>query len=262
MNGYRKFDLSRGMDYALDVAFRDVTAGRDVVKRFEVCKPLGKVELVPVPYVTENSRVTIILPVQEHEKEAALDFLGRHARSVAEAKDKSFLMLVLLYQVDSPSKGTADVYYRLKGSALKMLNRRTGDEAARVAWVSVRLPKGGGKPVTLGDYPGLNFALVDLALRKIGLESLNLLLDVHAEVSVEFLNRVRMNTIQNVQIFSPIPFRQYNPKVTQIAKPEVNKNAGHFDREEFRFLSFHSKDYVNGNLNTLSANSMSVAWNI
>lgn len=55
-----------------------------------------------------------------------------------------------------------------------------------------------------------------------------------------------MNTILNLQVFSPIPFRQYNPKVTQISKLEIHKNLGHFDREQFRYISFYTKDYVIG----------------
>lgn len=246
VNGYRKFDLSRGMDYELDLAFTDQTTGKETIKRFEVCKPLGKVEFVPMPYVTENSRVNIILPIQEFEKDLAFDFLNRYVKSVIETKDKSFLMLVLLYQYDSPSKGNSDVFYNLKNTFLKNLNRRSNEEA-KVAWVSIRLPKI-EKNITLIEYPVLNFAIVDLTLRKIGLESLNLILDVYCDVSVEFLNRVRMNTIVNMQVFSPMPFRQYNPKITQINKLEVNKNTGHFDREEYKYLSFYSKDYVNGKL--------------
>lgn len=245
VNGYRKFDLSRGMDYELDLAFVDLSTGKETIKHFEVCKPLGKVEFIPTPYVTENSRVNIILPVQEFEKAAAFDFFNSYVKSVIETKDKSFLLLVLLYQYDSPSKGATDVFYHVKNAALKMLNKKSNEEA-KVAWVSIRLPKT-NKTITLAENPALNFAIVDLALRKIGLDSLNLILNVHTDISVEFLNRVRMNTIVNVQIFSPIPFRQYNPKITQINKLDVNKNIGHFDREEYRYVSFYSKDYVAGN---------------
>ncbi|KAJ8928906.1 hypothetical protein NQ314_018477, partial [Rhamnusium bicolor] len=55
---------------------------------------------------------------------------------------------------------------------------------------------------------------------------------------------VRMNTILNFQIFSPIPFRQYNPRISQYKDLELNKNAGHFDREEYQFISFYGRDYV------------------
>lgn len=33
VNGYRTFDLSRGMDYILDVGFRDLNSGQEVIKR-------------------------------------------------------------------------------------------------------------------------------------------------------------------------------------------------------------------------------------
>lgn len=33
VNGYRIFDLSRGMDYTLDIGFRDLHSGKEVIKR-------------------------------------------------------------------------------------------------------------------------------------------------------------------------------------------------------------------------------------
>lgn len=53
-----------------------------------------------------------------------------------------------------------------------------------------------------------------------------------------------MNTIKNFQIFSPIPFRQYDSKVTQINTFDLNKNTGHFDDEEYKYISFYGRDYV------------------
>lgn len=55
-----------------------------------------------------------------------------------------------------------------------------------------------------------------------------------------------MNTIEGFQVFSPIPYRQYNPMISQVKSFEINKNVGHFDREEYRYISFYSRDYVNG----------------
>lgn len=33
VNGYRTFDLSKGMDYVLDLGFRDLTTGKEVIRR-------------------------------------------------------------------------------------------------------------------------------------------------------------------------------------------------------------------------------------
>ncbi|RZC42210.1 chondroitin sulfate synthase 2 [Asbolus verrucosus] len=243
INGYRTFDLSRGMDYVLDLGFRDLTTGKEVVKRFEVCKPLGKVEFVPVPYVTENSRVTIILPVQETEVEPALEFLQGYSSAIMDRKEKTFLMLALLYQSESSNKGTDDVFYEMKNFATRTTNKYKNEDM-KIAWVSIRWPAW-PTALKMESFKSLDFAVVDLALKKIGLESLVLVLDAHTNISSDFLNRVRMNTIPNVQIFSPIPFRQYNPKISQASNFEVNKNGGHFDKEEYKYVSFYGKDYVN-----------------
>ncbi|KAG5891796.1 hypothetical protein JTB14_006188 [Gonioctena quinquepunctata] len=242
VNGYRTFDLSRGMDYTLDLAFRNLNNGKEIVKRFEVCKPLGNIEFIPVPYVTENTRVNIIFPIQETELSLALQFLTSYAKLVMDAKEKTFLLLILLYQYNSSSKGSDDIFKDIKDFATKATSKYKDDDA-KIAWLSIRLPDV-PKPLYVEENRALSFAVVDLALKKIGLDSLTLILNVYCNITVDFLNRVRMNTISNFQIFSPIPFQQYDPKISQNSNLEVNKNSGHFDREEYNFLSFYGRDYV------------------
>lgn len=61
-----------------------------------MCKPLGKVELIPVPYVTENTRVNIVLAVNENNREEVLRFIENYVIVCMEKKDKTHLMLVSL----------------------------------------------------------------------------------------------------------------------------------------------------------------------
>ena len=157
------------MDYTLDLGFRDLSTGKEVVKRFEVCKPLGKVEFVQVPYVTENSRVTIILPVQESEIELALEFLRGYSSAIMDRKEKSFLMLALLYQAESSNKGTGDVFYAVKNFATRTTNKYKNEDI-KIAWVSIRLPTW-PTMVKMEEYRVLDFGVADLALKKIGLVS-------------------------------------------------------------------------------------------
>ncbi|CAH1960937.1 unnamed protein product [Acanthoscelides obtectus] len=190
VNGYRTFDLSRGMDYVIDMSLKDTSTGEKVIKRFQVCKPLGSVEFVPVPYVTESSRVNIILPIQETEIALAMEFLRNYNSLIMDRKEKTFLMPVLLYQYNSGSKGTNDVFGEVKNFVTKTASRYKNDDA-KIQWVSVRLPES-SKPVYVEDVQVLNFAVVDLALKKIGLESLCLILDVYCNITVDFLNRVSL----------------------------------------------------------------------
>ena len=97
INGYKRFDASRGMDYILDLEFTDISTGKILKKRIEVCKPLGKVEILPVPYVTENTRINIILTVNSLNKQDALNFLEQYAIDCMEKKYKTFLMMVNIF---------------------------------------------------------------------------------------------------------------------------------------------------------------------
>lgn len=55
---------------------------------------MGRVEVVPMPYVTENVRVNLVLPVEAEYKLEALKFMESYARICMEKQDKTFLMLV------------------------------------------------------------------------------------------------------------------------------------------------------------------------
>ena len=85
------------MDYILDLEFTDISNGKILKKRIEVCKPLGKVEILPVPYVTENTRINIILTVNSLNKQDALNFLEQYAIDCMEKKYKTFLMMVNIF---------------------------------------------------------------------------------------------------------------------------------------------------------------------
>ena len=93
INGYWKFDSSRGIDYLLDISFTSNTEN-NINKRIQVSKPLGKVEILPVPYVTENSRINMIIIVDSTKKDETLDFLTNYSDVCMNKKDKIHLTLV------------------------------------------------------------------------------------------------------------------------------------------------------------------------
>lgn len=94
LNGYQKYDASRGMDYILDFSFADETTKKEHLKRVELCKPLGKVEILPVPYVTETSRVYLVMIVNLFNKDSIIEFLNQYAETCMKRRNKTFLMLV------------------------------------------------------------------------------------------------------------------------------------------------------------------------
>lgn len=52
--------------------------------------------MVPVPYVTENVRVHVIMPVKSADIPRIMTFLKQYSINAMEKKDLQFLMLVLM----------------------------------------------------------------------------------------------------------------------------------------------------------------------
>ncbi|KAL1123361.1 hypothetical protein AAG570_002446 [Ranatra chinensis] len=249
VNGYRRFDPSRGLDYIFELSFRE-RSGKEVIKRVETAKPLGRVELLQVPYVTENLRVSLIMPVHSENKEITVNFMKSYSQICMATSELTFLLLVLLYEPNAPGKGhSADVFKGLKDLALELSSKHR-KESSKVAWISIRVPD------MKDDFPPLYddllyFAIMDLSLKKLLPDSLVLFIEPNTEIRLEYLNRVRMNTIKGTQAFSPIPFTEFDPVVVNAVtdiprKPglEIHKNTGHFDIFNTRHISFYKSDYI------------------
>lgn len=195
---YRRFDPVRGMDYKLLLRFLDKSTRRVTLKAYEAMKPLGMVEIIPSPYVTESTRIAILLPTFEHQVDESMNFIGRYEKICMENLDNTFLMLVFLYGVETPSKGDQDTFGRLKSRALSLSEKFKAD-GSRIAWVSIRLPaeytkSTNGDDLALSSVYGqdeiLSLAVTDLALRKIGLDSLVMVASNSMIFKPDFLNRV------------------------------------------------------------------------
>ncbi|XP_017156540.1 chondroitin sulfate glucuronyltransferase [Drosophila miranda] len=256
---YRKFDATRGMDYQLHLNLQKGSGRRRrlLLKSFEVVKPLGRVEVVPSPYVTESTRIAILVPAFEHQVPDALEFVAQYERLCMQNQDNTFLLLIFLYRLDSPSKGDEDPFKGLKTLALDLSSKYKTD-GSRIAWVSIRLPEQLSEAVRPEDWllhasmygpkQLLSLVVADLALPKLGLESLVLLATPGMSFKADFLNRVRMNTIQGFQVYAPIGFQMYPCRWAQFCKEceacDVAQSSGYFDRHNHDVIAFYSRDYV------------------
>ncbi|KAG7166270.1 Chondroitin sulfate synthase 2-like [Homarus americanus] len=236
--GHRRLDPTRGVDYILSLIFRDNTSGQTVTRKLEACRSLTEPEIIPMPYVTENNRITLVLPIIQAEMVEAVEFVKRYEAECMVSGEHTFLLLALLYQPGVSSEGDdADVFKPLKDLALKY-TREHHDAGSKVGWVSIH---------TVSHRPS-EFALVDLVVKKLQEDTLVLVTKHSSHISNDFLNRVRMNTILNWQVFSAVPFTQYHPEGVPdqeaYRKLEVSKNVGHFDNYNFDHISFYVGDYT------------------
>uniref|UniRef100_T1H127 Hexosyltransferase n=1 Tax=Megaselia scalaris TaxID=36166 RepID=T1H127_MEGSC len=156
-----------------------------------------------------------------------------------------------MYRMNSESKGDKDPFRDIKQLALN-LSTKFKNDGSRIAWVSTRLPASFSGSSTTEDvmlssiYSTngiLSIAAADLALPKIGLETLVLMASNSMTFKADFLNRVRMNTIQGYQIFSPIGFLMYPCKFAGFCKEcescDVSQSTGYFDRTNYDVVSFY-----------------------
>ncbi|KAJ6638640.1 Chondroitin sulfate synthase 2, partial [Pseudolycoriella hygida] len=230
---YRRFDAVRGMTYQLHLNFK--SSQGDVVLK--------------------STRVALLVPVFEYQIVDALNFVIRYEKMCMESQDNTFLMLIFLYNVDSPNKGDQDLFLQLKKIALE-LSDKYRNIGSRIAWLSIRLTpsyqtSGANASMLTSTYAQneiLSLVVTDLALRKIGLESLVMMGSVSMTFKADFLNRVRMNTVQGFQIFSPIGFMMYPCDITKLCKEcdscDVSQATGYFDKVNVDVLAFYSGDYV------------------
>ena len=203
VNGYRRFDASRGMDYILDLALMELVDGHsaEVVKRVGVLRPLGVVEIVPTPFVTESTRVHLVLPVAVGDRDIALAFLDSYVRVCIDAGDNADLLVVLLYPViplDDVFNDDDDIYAVVK-STIAFHESRFARNGARISWMSVV-----HENAVVGSHAAVTapFIVINSVMRHFPAEALVFFCSVGMELSVELLNRVRMNTIIGFQVLA------------------------------------------------------------
>lgn len=197
VNGYRRFDAARGMEYILDLAVidRGNADAREIVRRVELLRPLGAVEIIPTPYVTESTRVHLVLPVATGDRDAVLAFLDSYAHVCVDVGDNADLLVVLMYPDVAIPGESSDIYSVIK-STIAFYESRFKQSDARISWMSVRTKSTAiAHDVVVGP-----FTVLDTVLKRFSPEALVFLCSIGMELSVELLNRVRMNTITGFQV--------------------------------------------------------------
>jgi chondroitin polymerizing factor 2 len=204
-----------------------------VLLRMEGCRPITHVDTVPMPYVTESSVVHIVIVLREDDETAPAEkFISSFAKNMMAKSDKSELTLVLLNRDAGNFKAlaqTLNAQYKKQGSKISILSSK----------------------ISSLNRSGMDFIAVDLISSKVEPGTLIFLCNSFTEIYPDVLNRVRINTISGWQLFSPIPFAEYNPEVSfpGLSKTEalnISTNQGFYDIHETQHISFYMADYLNG----------------
>ncbi|XP_010780028.1 chondroitin sulfate glucuronyltransferase [Notothenia coriiceps] len=242
LNGYRRFDPTRGMEYVLDLALEAYTQkghSQVIAKRVNLLRPLSAVEIIPMPYVTEATRVQVILPVTAQDQDFVGNFLDMYVMNTLDTHDNVLLTFLFIYDpFDAQRVSQTDVFAGIK-AMIGEVEKRYGD--VKIPWISVKT-----------EVPS-QVKLMDIISKKHPVDTLFFLASVWTEVNADFLNRCRMNAISNWQIFFPIHFQEYSPAVMYRDQPPSAASSsfaseslrdGHFDRQVFDEACFYNADYM------------------
>ncbi|XP_030402436.1 chondroitin sulfate glucuronyltransferase isoform X2 [Gopherus evgoodei] len=239
LNGYRRFDPTRGMEYMLDLLLEAVTQkghSHVLAKRVSLVRPLSKVEIIPMPYVTEATRVQLVLPLTVQELDFVSNFLDMFAMNTLDTHDNALLTLLFIYQpYDAQRVSQLDVFAGVK-AMVGELEKRYAE--VKIPWISVKT-----------EVPS-QVKLMDIVSKKHPVDTLFFLASVWTEVNTEFLNRCRMNTISNWQVFFPMHFQEFNPVLMYHGEQAASSSStdflrdGHFDRHAFAEACFYNSDYM------------------
>ncbi|XP_030047707.1 chondroitin sulfate glucuronyltransferase [Microcaecilia unicolor] len=237
LNGYRRFDPTRGMEYTLDLLLDTVTQkghNHVLVKRVNLLRPLSKVEIIPMPYVTEATRVQIVLPLSVRDLDYVGNFLDVFAMNTLDTHDNALLTLLFIYDpYDAQRVNQLDVFAGVK-FMVGELEKRYSD--VKIPWISVKT-----------EVPS-QIKLMDIVSKKHPMDTLFFLAGVWTEINMEFLNRCRMNAISNWQVFFPVHFQEFNPVLVYRGEQSSSTTDflrdGHFDHHISVEACFYNSDYM------------------
>ncbi|GMS89546.1 hypothetical protein PENTCL1PPCAC_11721, partial [Pristionchus entomophagus] len=261
--GYRQFDAARGMDYMVDVVYRDVNTEETIEKRVHLARIIERTTLVnTVPYVKEDADLTIVVPIAEEiEVLPARRLLARQARlctSPTEENRHTRVVVAVSARVEQKSV----VFIQ---NDLEELKKRCSRSSLEASVLSVS----SDQPSSLHAAEAL-----DEAIDHFGPQSMFLLLSPYSDIQKELLDRARINTIKKFQVFLPIPFMEYHPTISGMdlkegEKPDdestrqralgtlkdpsppqrtkglmVQKEHGRFDPLDFSVVCIYGSDYM------------------
>jgi hypothetical protein len=253
LNGYKKFDPTRGASYILDLLLLDKNLGIEVHKRVNVMRPLGLIEIIPMPYVTENAKINMVVTFSSKNdlKEIENYFLSyeKYVLSYKEISEKINLFVIFLSQQSNTDSNINDkkLYTYLNDTIKELTKKYTSliKTNSRILQFQMTITN-----ETIFHSNGLRqLTVADYISSKLPIDGLILFVTSCAELQPEFLNRVRLNTIKGNQIFFPIPFNEYSPNIIYPSRPfpldvEIHKNVGYFNLETYEYVSYYNLDYI------------------
>lgn len=197
-----------------------------------------------MPFVTETTKVYLILPIYSDEQSHAIHFLHYLNKTILDKETREKLEVFLVHIVSNKQEysQTQKWFETLRHTVDNLRHVRS---QLMVTYQTIQLPLTPIPRYTHSTY------ILDFFSSKLRSNSLIFLTNPYVNIEADFLNRCRLNVIENVQIFFPIAFHQYHPHI--IARThhfidnstiELHKSHGWFNSFVFDQISLYISDYL------------------
>ena len=253
VNGYKQFDPTRGAFYVLDLWLTDTkhpSGSIELHKRVNLMRPLGLVELMPVPEYMENSTIHIYVPVTSNDTPKDIETFLRVFNETILVKKSLAQRIILTVVYLSGSKWelqTKDATYGVLAEELTKfaINKNTTKLPGNLR-VNRKIVSNEDK-LNSGNYRQL--VIAELASTRVPASALVFIIPLCAEFQDEFLMRIRHNTIQGQQVYMPVPFSQYMPNIAYPVRPfpdlvEMTRDNGFHNLHNYEFVGYFNVDYT------------------
>ncbi|KAL3070159.1 hypothetical protein niasHS_016868 [Heterodera schachtii] len=260
--GYRRFDPEKGMEYMVDLEEKQEEEEGEKHRqrrlvRVQLARPFHSTTVLDkVPFVKEDSDITIVVPVESVDQALSVRALLRRqlllctaSSPAAAARLGSSTHRQIRFIITARSIEAALV--RILGANLAEMERKCKHSFNTDSALLLL------QPATNADNKmPIEIVAIDTAIDRYGQETLFLLLSPFADFQRDFLDRVRVNTIRHFQVFFPVPFAEFNPFVSGLSQPAsasspadigdfvIHKDRGRFDTDEFGVAAIHGTDYA------------------
>ena len=221
-NGYHRIDPMRGSEFVLDFVFRKSSNHNvRIKKRVGVLRPFHET-VVPVdtPEVLPTVNFVTVLSGLNDRLET---FLVNYEKSVLTPGEDATLTVVLFDGPDAPKVRSVIQSYMSRYRAAKINIVEADGEFSR----GVGLHKG---------------------IEKFQNDDLVFIVDIDFDIATSFLQRCRLNTIHEKQVYFPIFFKLYNPEfVSQYhrgnSSMRIARHNGHWAHYSYGMVCIFVSDY-------------------
>lgn len=220
-------------------------------------RPLGLIELITMPYVTENSKITIVVTFSlEYDRQQIDAFFLNYEHNALEISEVAEKLNLYIVYVKPGEKLLNETLRNEMEETVKYIKRIINELEKKYSSLSTSISRILQADLVINNYTlylSENYRqlqAIELLTRKLASDALVFLTPPGIEFQLDFLNRIRLNTIKANQVYFPIAFYQYQPNLIYDKKPypeeiEIHKNYGYFNIYSYEFVSFYNYDYIN-----------------